>query len=377
MTTSVNLRSLPEISFAPQDAGETLAEIITAYERAAKVTLQPGDPVRLFLYTLAYRISVQNAMIDLAGKQNLLAYAMGGHLDHLGAPMGVARIPAQPSRCILRFAINQPLPFEVPIPAGTRVSTQTGKVIFATAQMAVIEAGETETTAVAFAVTPGEEANGLLSGQLSQLVDPLPYIIESVNATETISGADVEDDERLRERIRIAPESFTVAGSVGAYEARTLAVSQDIEEVAVHSPVPGLVDVRFTLTGGELPDEAMIAMVQAGLSAETVRPLTDTVYVAAPEVVPYSIIGKWYLRKAEAAMLGSVTLAVEKALEDFRLWQRCKPGRDINPSKLISMIEQAGAKRIALESPVFIPLKLIEVAREQEISLLFGGLEDD
>ena len=377
MQTSVDLSKLPDISFAPQSAAEVEAEIITRYEKIRNLTLQPGDPVRLFLESLAYYISVQNGIINFTGRQNLLAYATGGHLDHLGAPMGVARIPAQPGRCLLRFSIGEALPFEVPVPAGTRVSSQDGKIIFATAQMAFIGPGQTSVDVIAFSLETGNATNGLLPGQLSQLVDPLPYIISARNSTETTAGADIEDDERLRERIRIAPESFTVAGSVGAYEARTLAVSQEIEEVAVHSPVPGLVDVRFTLTGGELPDEAMIAMVQEGLSADTVRPLTDTVHVAAPEVVPYDIVGKWYLRRSDAALMGSVTLSVEKALEEFLVWQRCKPGRDINPSRLISLLEQAGAKRIELESPKFTPLRLIEVAREQEMNLLFGGMEDD
>ncbi len=374
---SVNLATLPEINFAPQSASEVEAEIITRYEQIRGVTLQPGDPERLFLESLAYFISVQNAVINFTGKQNLLAYASGAHLDHLGAPMGVARIPAQPGRCLLRFAIGQPLPFEVPIPEGTRVSSQDGKTIFATAQPASILPGQTSVEALAFALTPGEAANGLLSGQLSQLVDPLPYVISAQNATATTAGADIEDDERLRERIRIAPESFTVAGSRGAYEARTLAVSQEIEEVAVWSPEPGVVDVRFTLTGGELPDEAMIAMVEEGLSADTVRPLTDMVLVGAPEVVEYDIVGSWYLRRSDAVLLTQITRRVEEALEKFRLWQRSKPGRDINPSKLISMIEQAGAKRIVLFAPVFTPLNLIEVAREREIALQFGGLEDD
>ena len=96
--TSVDLSALPSVAFAPQSAGETETAIITAYEAIAKATLQPGDPVRLFLESLAYILSVQNGLIDLAGKQNLLAYARGGHLDHLGAPMGVIRIQPQPAR---------------------------------------------------------------------------------------------------------------------------------------------------------------------------------------------------------------------------------------------------------------------------------------
>ena len=106
--SSVNLTALSDVHFAPQSASETEAAVITAYEAIAKVTLQPGDPVRLFLETLAYTLCVQNSLIDLAGKQNLLAYASKEHLDHLGALMGVARIPAQPARCTMRFALTEP-----------------------------------------------------------------------------------------------------------------------------------------------------------------------------------------------------------------------------------------------------------------------------
>lgn len=377
MQTSVNLATLPSVSFAPQEASEIESQILTVYERIARVTLQPSDPVRLFLESLAYVITIQNNLIDLAGKQNLLAYAVKGHLDHLGALMGVERIAAQPARCTLTFSVEKVYDFVIPVPAGTRVSTQDGKIIFATVQMTVIEPSELSASAPAFALEAGEEANGLIPGQLSQLVDPLPYIVSSVNSTVTMAGADIESDERLRERIRIAPESFTVAGSRGAYEARTLAISQDIEEVSVHSPEPGVVDVRFTLTGGEFPDAAMIALVEEGLSSEIVRPLTDMVLVGAPDPVFYSIRGEWFLRRADAPLLALITAAVEKALEEFRVWQRVKPGRDINPSKLIAMIELAGAKRVELREPVFTTLGITQIGREMEISLNFGGLEDD
>ena len=137
--TFADLSGLPSVSFAPQSAGETETAIITAYEAIAKATLQPGDPVRLFLESLAYILSVQNGLIDLAGKQNLLAYARGGHLDHLGAPMGVIRIQPQPARTTVRFGVDEALAFAVPIPAGTRVTTQSGGVMFATLSDAVRE----------------------------------------------------------------------------------------------------------------------------------------------------------------------------------------------------------------------------------------------
>ena len=135
--------------------------------------------------------------------------------------------------------------------------------------------------------------------------------------------------------------------------------------------------VRFVLAGGELPDEAMISMVREALSDETVRPLTDRVDVAAPETVDYAVSGRWYLRRSDAVLLSGVTAAVAQAVEDWRLWQRSQPGRDINPTRLIAAVQAAGAKRVELDAPAFRALEATQVARETDISLLFGGLEDE
>lgn len=374
---SVDLLKLPEVSFAPTNAAEVEASVLTAYENLTGTTLQPGDPVRLFLESLAYVITVQNGLIDLAGKQNLLAYASGANLDHLGALMGVSRIPAQPAQCELEFSISEPLAFEVPVPAGTRAASADGRIVFATRFFGVIPAGETAVAIPALAQTVGADANGLVPGQIKSLVDPLPYITSVRNSTRTSEGSDREGDSRLRERIRMAPESFTVAGSRGQYEARVLEVSQDIEAVSVTSPEPGVVDVRFTLTGGILPDEAMCGLVLEHLSAEKVRPLTDNVLVGAPDIVEYAIDLSWYLKRSDASLLSSVTLAVEKAVESFRIWQRVCPGRDINPSALIAAIQDAGAKRVELRSPVFTELAPVQIARETSVNIAFGGMEDE
>ena len=370
ISSSVDLRALPSVSFAPLSAADIEASILTTYEGLTGVSLQPGDPVRLFLEALAYVQSVQNRLLNLAGQQGLLAYAQGAH-------MGVARIPAKSARLSLRFVLGEPLGFAVPIPEGTRVATMDGQIAFATVSDSEIAAGELQVDVAALCTTSGAQATGLVPGQVTQLVDPIPYVVSVSNTTTSVEGADIEDDERLRGRIRLAPETYTVAGSTGAYEARVLAVSADIGAVSVTSPEPGVVDVRFVLAGGELPDEAMISMVREALSDETVRPLTDRVDVAAPETVDYAVSGRWYLRRSDAVLLSGVTAAVAQAVEDWRLWQRSQPGRDINPTRLIAAVQAAGAKRVELDSPAFRALEATQVARETDISLLFGGLEDE
>lgn len=369
--------TLPSVSFAPLDAADIERDVLTTYERIAGVTLYPGDPVRLFLESLAYVLSVQNNLLDTAGKQNLLAFASGAHLDHLGALMATARLPRGSARCPLRFELSEPLEFAVLIPQGTRVGTQDRRLTFATDAAATIPAGDTAVDVTATATTPGAAGNGLLAGQVSLLVDPVAYVARVGNTAMTMGGSDVETDDRYRERIHLAPESFTCAGPEGSYRYHALRVSPDIAEVAVWSPRPGHVDVRPVMTGGELPDDATLDAVRAALSAEDVRPLTDTVTVAAPELVPYVIRGGWYLRKTDSALAGNITAAVNSAVEQYRLWQRSAPGRDINPTKLIALAERAGAKRVVLEEPAFTALKGWQLARESDVAFRFLGVEDD
>lgn len=75
ISSSVDLRALPAVTFAPLSAADIEASILTTYEGLTGVSLQPGDPVRLFLEALAYVQSVQNRLLNLAGQQGLLAYA--------------------------------------------------------------------------------------------------------------------------------------------------------------------------------------------------------------------------------------------------------------------------------------------------------------
>lgn len=366
-----------EIYFTDVDTANVEQSVLTAYERIAETTLYPGDPVRLFLESLAYTIALQNNVINLAGRQNLLAYAVGGHLDYIGMMVGTARLGESAAIATQRFLLSTPLDFDVTIPAGTRVTTADGAILFGTDHLSVLRAGELLVDVPVTALTPGAIGNGLVPGQIDRLIDPLPYISATTNITASLLGADVESDERFRARIREAPEAYTCAGPVRSYRHHAMAVHQDIAEVAVWSPVPGTVDVRPVMAGGELPTEDILKALRAVLSADNVRPLTDTVLVKAPEILSYELRLTWFLSREQESLLATVQARVAAAVERYRLWQREKPGRDILPLKLASLLEQAGARRVELHSPEYQPLKPYQLARETVVSIAYGGLENE
>ena len=371
------LDNLPDITFAEKDAKLIESEIINAYESLAGRTLAPGDPVRLFLLSIASIIIQQRALIDFSAKQNLLAYSIGDYLDHIGALLGVKRLSAKPATTTVRFALSEARQDVIAIPKGTRVRAESSEIIFATTTYAEIPAGQLGVDVPAECMTVGEVGNGYLPGQIKRLIDPIPYIASAGNITETSGGIDIEGDESFRERIRLVPESFSTAGPYRAYEYWALTAHQDIADVAVYSPTPGQVNICPLLKGGQLPSQEILDAVEAICSADNKRPLTDYVYVHAPTVVNYSINFTYYIRKDDASLVSNIQSAVEDATAQFKAWQKEKLGRDINPSELTRKIINAGAKRAQITQPVFVKLEQYQVAKDITTNITYGGLEDD
>lgn len=383
----IDLQSLPKITFAEKDAETIVSEIISGYEQVAGTTLYPGDPVRLYLSTIAYYIAYQRSVIDAAAKMNLLAYATGSYLDHIGAMLGVSRLTPTAATCMVKFTLSAAQTFVVLIPAGTRVSAG-GEVMFAVGETAQIDAGDTSIEVVCTCTSTGASGNGLVVGQINTLVDPIAYISSVSNTTESTGGTDTEDDENFRERIQLAPESFSVAGSEGAYIYWARSAHQGIVDVAVLGPnspedesgehtVPaGEVHVFPLLAGGELPDETIIAQVLDTLSDETVRPLTDTVKVIAPTVKQYELNVTYYIDRASATVAAGIQTQAEQAADDWIAWQQEALGRDINPSELTRRMVNAGVKRVVITSPAYTVVGSYAVAKCSSKSVTFGGLED-
>ena len=360
----MELRSLPEIVFVDADKEKIEAAVIGEYESITGRTLARGDPVRLFLLTIANIIILQMNAINETGKQNLLRYAKGDNLDHLGAFMGVERTPAAAAMTTMRIRLSTARDVSTVIPEGTRF-TAGDNVFFAFTADVLIPAGETEGSGEALCQQTGPAGNGYGIGTLTTLVDPVPYVAAVENTTVSEGGADEQDDDSYREDIHIAPESFSVAGPAGAYEYFAKRASALITDVSVTSPSPGEVEVR------------LLDAVEDVLSADDVRPLTDHVKVLAPEKKEYAVKFTYYISRDNQAKAETIRQAVETAAEEFIAWQKEKLGRDINPSELIARIIRAGAKRVEVESPVYTKLDGTQAAISTGCTAEYGGIEDE
>ncbi len=368
--------SIVDINFCETDTATVEQSVITVYQQLAGVVLYPGDPVRLFLESLAAIVSQQRQIIDQTGKNNLVRYAAGAFLDHIGAMTDTPRLDPTKAGAQIRFSLSTPLAFIVDIPKGTR-ATPDGKLFFETMEAAQIPAGNTFLDLACECTTAEAGGNGFLPGQIDKLVDPLPYIATVENTTATVGGADQEADEPYRERIILAPEKYSVAGPDGAYQFWAKTAHQDIMDISVSSPSPGVVDVVPLAVGGTVPGQALMDAVEALLNERDKRPLTDLVQILAPAPVGYNVSFTYYISTIDMPLAAQIQDSIHTAVDDYLLWQRSKLGRDINPSELTRRVMDAGAKRVEITAPVFTALESAQVANENLVTITNGGAENE
>ena len=103
-------------------------------------------------------------------------------------------------------------------------------------------------------------------------------------ATAT-TPATMEGDELYRQRLALAPESWSIAGPVGAYLFHAVSASADVLDVAVYSEDEGVAlaprvrVVVLSRSGDGTAPAALLATVQAALRRSDLRPIGDLVTV--------------------------------------------------------------------------------------------------
>lgn len=367
--------NLPEVSFVQTDPEKIKAEIICNFESVSGRTLATADPVRMFLLSVAEIIIQQRVLINMAARNNLLSYATGEFLDALGSYLQVERLGASAAVANFDFTLSMALAEIYSIPAGTEITN--GVVTFRTNEELLIPAGELSGSVSASCTVAGEVGNNYLAGQITTLVKPLTFVANATNTNTTYGGAEQESDESYAERIRIAPNSFSVAGPTKAYIFHTFSVSPAIVDVSIDSPTPGVVNVYPLLNGGQIPDATLREEILEYLSGDDIRPLTDEVNVLEAIAVPYSINVRYFIRNEDRNKGETIQKAVAEAVENYRNWQQGKIGRDIIPSELVRNIINAGAYRIdsGMLPSEYRKLEKTEVAQcsPENVTVSFGG----
>ena len=397
--------SFGNLQFAQDDArvlADKLKEFYEAVRRAngeLGYRLPLASPERLIQLTEAAILAQVNHDIDYAGKSNLLYFADKDTAKHIGYLYGERgdMLGASYALTTLRYKLAVPRSVITPIPRGYR-STPDNKMFFATSRRLEIPAGELQGEVEAHCMTAGVEGDGFAVGEIKNMVDLVPFVASVENITKSNGGAEEETLGAYKDRIRMLPESFSVAGPDGAYEFWARSANPGIVDAKVWQPEldmaafaeflepwgiedalgfynalnshyresgtgPGNVDVTVLMQNGELPSGEILNQVKETLSPKTRRPLTDYVHVVCPKQKGFGVSVQYWIETERQTEATSIIDAVDKAVDRYIAWQKSKLGLDILPDMLRKLILDCGVKRLKITEPVFTVLEPNEAAQ--------------
>ena len=223
---------------------------------------------------------------------------------------------------------------------------------------------------VAFAIGSDLDHLGAVYGVERLVITPA-----TVDGSGNPVAAVMENDEAFRYRIVLAPEAYSVAGPHGAYVFHALSADGDVLAAAAESPDPGEVVVTIlSRTGNGVAGGGLLATVDAYLSAETRRPLTDHVTVQSATIVDFAITAqiKTFAGPDSATVMAAAQAsAVAYAAAQHRL------GRDVTRSGIFAALHLAGVQKVTLTTPAAdIAIAADEAPYCTAINLSWGGVDE-
>ncbi len=215
---------------------------------------------------------------------------------------------------------------------------------------------------VAFATGGNLDHHGALVGE-ARLTVPAPD-----------GGTQPESDDAFRQRIALAPETFSVAGPELAYVAAALRADGEVAHASVTSPAPGDVVVAvLSAIGDGTASPALLAKVRAVVGARDVRPLTDAVTVQSAQIIPFGITAQvWTDSGPDAALV----LATGRTRLDTYIADSRRLGRDITDSGIKAALHVPGVQRVVLPGWADIVVDPTQAAHCTAITVIHAGYDD-
>lgn len=159
----------------------------------------------------------------------------------------------------------------------------------------------------------------------------------------------LEEDEDYRERCWLKPATYSTAGPTAAYEYLARSASGDVKDAKATSPTGGTTVVYvLSRTGNGTASPELLATVEAALSGETVRPLSEVVIADSAEVAEYALVVNLYVYDLNGSEL--LKLAAEQGLDKYTKSHH-RLGHDITQTGVNGAAWSEGVQRI--ESNLF------------------------
>lgn len=357
--------------FVERDPAVIMAESKAQLEQILKRELQPAQVEQLMLQFIVYRETLILERFNAGMRQMLYQFSTAPVLDYVAALVAVERLPAAAAGCTVRFTLV-PGHAGIIIPAGTRVATGDGQTFETDDDYLAFPPSVNYIDVRVVATVPGKTGNNYAPGAVNKILDPLAFVATVENIDTTAGGSDVETDEQLRARIKLAPSQFSTAGSRGSYEFHAKSANASITDISISSPVPGTVLIVPLTEFDDVPIE-IINDIYAVCSAERVRPLTDTVIVSGPSRIDYAI-------KLNVVLFENMDTQTSKneitaALEKYTARIRKKLGSDVVRSEISKVAKLECVYDIEILSPSTLKVNEETYARCVEIVVNITGFD--
>lgn len=340
---------------------ELILKLKEKYYELTGVWLNPSDIESFLIDLMVYNYTQIEGSMNYYRKQNFLKYASGEFLDLLGEWLSVERIKPQPAKTVIRFYFETPHP-QLIIDETVEVVAKDFKTFFKPLKTVTVPENVEFFDIEYIAKNPGTSGNGFIAGEISTTVKPVPYLRKCENITVSVGGSDTEDDEHLRERIRLAPWRFNTAGSRKGYVYWALSADSSVIDVNVYSPQSGVVDV-VVLTRQLPVSSEVIEKVYRTLSADDVRPLTDMVRVFPAQPIYYNIDLSIKLLDEYTPLSSQILHEANKRLNEFIFFTASKIARPVNPDLITyKLMDIKGVFKVDINQPGYIEVDRDKVA---------------
>ncbi|HEX6748286.1 MAG TPA: baseplate J/gp47 family protein [Longimicrobium sp.] len=208
----------------------------------------PGSITRLLAESLAREFAVLSRQLESVYQAGFVATAGGRDLDQLAALVGVDRRNRTYAVGTVVFSRATPAIGDVPVPAGTRLSTaEPPAVVFETTADRTLRRGELSVEVPVQATVSGT-AGVVPARAVTVIHRPILGVETVTNPQATELRGDDETDEALRERIRNALEGYGRATRGAVLAALTTLPGVREKDVRIHEdPLarPGVITVSI------------------------------------------------------------------------------------------------------------------------------------
>jgi len=391
MSTVVDLSTLKreDVKVVDDSLDTALAQTIADYEARTKKTLQPAHIERLLINTYAYRESLARQKFNEAYRQQHPRFATGVMLDLCGDDVSTPRLSAKPALTTLRFSVPSLNTLtsastgvtQIIVPKGARAAV--GELMYETSESSMLTVEQNSVDLIASCTTAGTAGNGWSIGQVNTLVTPLHplFEVQVSNVTVPAGGVENEEDDPYRERVLLAPESFSIGGTVGAYKYFARKYSPTICDVEVTyeldsnaQPIGGTVAI-VVLTQTGMPSGELLTSLNQYFAQERFRILCDKPITRAPEEINYTIDAVLVLLTGTNESEAKSKAA--KALDDFLQARRQKLGGDVVPLDIQTVLKVTGVYNVILNNLSLITVNKTQWARCTSINISVASEQVD